>query len=203
VRRLPPAPARHRRESWPAARRKARRLRPDSHVMMTPGASTPGSVRHPGQVRQWFHVKHLDVRRQRRHFFLGRLALHGHPETARRQACGRPGGEVGQRCKGARGDEVKGGQRRSWTRAWAACRLGRFNWPATCRMKAAFLPTASTQVTSRVGSMMASTTPGKATATAHVQHPALGSGSVPSAPAARSGNRPDAAWPWPGGRARR
>ena len=47
------------------------------------------------------------------------------------------------------------------TRACAACKFCNPSVPAACLMKAAFLPTESTQVTSNAGSMIASSTPGK------------------------------------------
>ena len=47
------------------------------------------------------------------------------------------------------------------TRACSACKLGRASSPATWRMKAAFLPTVSTQLTSHCGSATANTAPGR------------------------------------------
>ena len=117
---------------------------------MQRSASSPGTC-------ELFHVKHIHV---------GASAASG--PARRRGACPswpsstppafkrrlRPVGEIHQRGKGARAHHVKALPRKALrlsTRACSPRRLGSLSVAAACWMKAAFLATVSTQVTSICG----------------------------------------------------
>ena len=103
---------------------------------------------------------------------VGRLALHRHPDAIGRRASDRVASTKSrERREGAAGDDVE-------AVADAALRPGRAgarrcasrSSPAAWRMKAAFLPTASTQVdVAAPASTIASTTPGQPAAAADVE----------------------------------